>query len=88
METSPSSFVANRGAVASVPATGSPMTIANTGVTPMLFITSGGTVTTISLSPDGTNFYLAGLLAGAFLLFPGWSIRIAYVLAPTMPAIS
>lgn len=88
METASTPFAANRGAVTAHPATGSPMTVANTDITPMLFIISGGTVTTISLSPDGVNFYLAGLLAGAFLLFPNWSIRVAYVIAPTMTSIS
>ena len=66
---------------------GTPFTFTNPSSTRgCLVIVSGGTVTTITLIRNGTPF-LVGLLAGAFQLSPGDSLRVAYVLAPTMTLI-
>lgn len=51
-----------------------------------LVTVSGGTVTSIELSRDGTTFDLVGLLAGLQLLRMGDRLRVTYVLAPTMVA--
>lgn len=62
----------------------SPFTYQNTAPNPGLVIVSGGTVTTISYSRDGTNFFLVGLLAGMYHMSPGDQIRVVYVLTPQM----
>lgn len=45
---------------------------------------SGGTVTVISLSVDGTNFYTTGLIAGAFVLSNNDALKVTYSVVPTM----
>ena len=52
METSPASVVPIRPIITPIPATGSPMVIVNGLENPVLITISGGTVTTISVSPD------------------------------------
>jgi len=48
---------------------------------------SGGTVTTIEFSRDGTTWFLVGLLAGQFHLSPLDKLRITYVIVPTVTAV-
>lgn len=64
--------------------TGSPFTYQNVLSRPAMVLVSGGTVTTISISRDGSVFFLVGLLAGQFHLCAGDFLRVVYVLAPTM----
>lgn len=66
---------------------GSPFTYQNPLNRPVSVMVSGGTVTTISISRDGTNFFLVGLLAGMFHLSAGDYLRVVYILAPTMTLI-
>lgn len=47
-------------------------------------IVSGGTVTVIALSRDGTTFYTTGLIAGVFPLSSGDKLRITYTVVPTV----
>lgn len=63
--------------------TGSPFAWANPTTGPVLVIVSGGTVTAINLVVDGVD-YLVGLVAGAFVVRAGASIKVAYAVAPTM----
>lgn len=65
----------------------SPFTYQNTSNIHVDVLISGGTVTTISISRDGVNFFAVGLLAGQYRLSPGDSVRVVYVLAPTMTLI-
>lgn len=71
-----------------------PRTVVSVGASPFIFtnpenvpinlMISGGTVTTIEFSVDGTVFDLFGLLGGQLHMNPGHSCRVTYVLAPTM----
>ncbi|MNV12916.1 hypothetical protein D3C71_1035410 [compost metagenome] len=65
----------------------SPFGIQNTDASPMCLLISGGTVTTIEYSRNGSTFYLAGLLAGMYNLNPRDRLRIAYLIAPTITKI-
>ena len=62
----------------------SPFTYQNSQDAAIVVIVSGGTVTTIQFSRDGTNWYTVGLLAGQFWLNPGDRLRVTYVVAPNM----
>jgi len=75
------------GATFGVSPTGSPFTYQNTASGGLLLIVSGGTVTTISYSRDGSTFFPIGLLAGMFTLSPADYLRIVYVTQPTITAI-
>jgi hypothetical protein len=70
-----------------IPVTGSPFTYQNTTATNLSVVVSGGTVTVISYSRDGTNFFPVGLLAGMFLVNPGDYLRVTYLTTPTLTAI-
>lgn len=63
--------------------TGSPFTFANPVAGPIQVIVSGGTVTAINMVIDGVD-YLAGLIAGVFVVRAGASIKVTYAVAPTM----
>lgn len=72
-----------------LPATGivvgaSAFTYQNTLAQPVTVLVSGGTVTTIEISRDGSTFFLVGLLAGQFRLSPNDKLRVTYAVAPTM----
>ena len=56
----------------------------NTGQSSEDVIVSGGTVTTIEISRDGSTFFVAGVLGGQFHLSPGDKLRVTYAVAPTM----
>ncbi len=47
-------------------------------------VVSGGTVSVIALSQDGTTYYTTGQTAGAYLLEAGQYLRVTYTVAPTM----
>jgi hypothetical protein len=56
----------------------------NTGLNPENVLVSGGTVTTIELSRDGSTFFVVGIIAGQFHLAQGDKLRVTYAVAPTM----
>lgn len=68
--------------------TASPADIINTGFAPIRLLVSGGTVSAITYSRDGTTFDATGLTAGAFDVAPGDRIRITYTVAPTVVQMS
>lgn len=75
---------ANYGPAVTVSVSASPFTFTNPENVPINVMVSGGTVTTISLSADGTSFTTMGLLGGQFHLNPGQALQVVYVLAPNM----
>lgn len=62
----------------------SPFDLINTGYKSLRFVISGGTVTIISYSRDGTTFDVTGLIAGQFDVAPGDRLRITYSVIPTV----
>lgn len=48
-----------------------------------LAVVSGGTVSTVELSRDGSTFFNVGLTSGAFVLGTGDTLRLTYTVAPT-----
>lgn len=68
--------------VAVIAATASPMTYR--AVVRGQMIVSGGTISAIALSRDGTTFYATGLTAGVFPMCAADSIRITYTVTPTV----
>lgn len=73
-----------QGGIATVSVGASPFTFVNPESVRVVVCISGGTVTTISMSPDGINFMALGLLGGQFILNPGHSLQVVYILAPTI----
>ena len=71
-------------AAAAVTVAASPSVYQNLDMQPQRVIVRGGTVTSIELSLDGTNWEATGATAGAFVLAPGDQIRVTYSSAPTM----
>lgn len=71
-----------RGSTASITVTGSPFTWTNPESVRVVVMMSGGTLTTISLSPDGSIFSDVGLGCGHYALNPGWAIKVVYVIVP------
>lgn len=63
---------------------GSPASVQNMSSTRLMFLISGGNVSAIEFSRDGTIFDLVGSLGGQFILNPGDWLRIGYSLAPTV----
>jgi hypothetical protein len=47
-------------------------------------VLSGGTVSAIAFSRNGTTFYTSGEVAGSFPLSNGDSLRVTYTVVPTM----
>lgn len=66
----------------SVAVTTSPMTYVATQKGFM--VVSGGTVSAIAFSRDGTAFYTSGEITGSFPLSNGDSLRITYTVIPTL----
>lgn len=63
----------------------SPCTLINSCSTRILVGVSAGTVTAIEMDMDGNSgLDLTGLLGGQFFLNPGTTLRITYVVAPTV----
>lgn len=84
METSVTNGMA-KGPVSTISVGASPFTWGNPESVPVQVFISGGTVTSIEFSPDnGANLMLIGLLGGAFRLNPWDTLKVTYILAPTM----
>lgn len=64
--------------------TASPADVINTGFAPIRLFVSGGTVSAISYSRDGTTFDGTGLTGGVFDVAPGDRLRITYTVVPTV----
>ena len=67
-----------------IPPTGSPMTIKNNNNARASVIVQGGTVTLIEFTRNESDFFPVGLLAGMFDLNPGDSLRVSYIVDPTL----
>lgn len=64
--------------------TASPFTYQNTSGFPVDVLVSGGGVSALDISRDGTTWYSAGSFYGATTLSPNDQLRVTYVAAPTM----
>lgn len=62
----------------------SPHDVFNTGYNPVNYVVSGGTVSSITYSRDGSTFDATGQTAGSFMVNPGDRLRITYTVAPTV----
>jgi hypothetical protein len=69
---------------ASITVAASPFLYQNTDGVPLNVMVSGGTVSAIDYSQDGTTFYSQGQIAGVFVVNPGDYTRVTYSVAPTM----
>jgi hypothetical protein len=71
------------GPVQSITIGGSPFTWTNPEACPVMVSVTGGTLTSVQLSPDaGVTFMDMGLTCGHYLLNPGWQIKVTYVVIP------
>lgn len=70
--------------VQTVTPTGSPFTLTNPQNVRIQVLISGGTVTAISTSSDLLGVVNLGILGGTFLLNPGYSLTITYLIAPSI----
>ena len=77
------SILAPPSRLALVPAA-SPFDLINTGYKPLRHQISGGTVSAITYSRDGTTFDSVGQTSGQFDVNPGDRLRITYTVAPTV----
>lgn len=68
----------------SLTAGASPFDLINTGYRPVKYLVSGGTVSSITYSRDGSTFDGTGQTAGTFVVEPGDRLRITYTGAPTI----
>lgn len=62
----------------------SPAIIANVTNKPVVYVVSGGSVSQIDLSYDGTTYINVGQTSGMIPVEPGCSIRVTYADAPTI----
>lgn len=63
----------------------SPCTLVNACSTRILVAVSAGTVTAIEMDMDGNSgLDLTGLIGGQFFLNPGSTLRLTYLIAPTV----
>lgn len=62
----------------------SPYSHINTGYEPIRIIVSGGSVSDISYSENGSTFMSFGETSGVFSINPGDRVRITYTVAPTI----
>jgi len=73
------------GEVSNVVATGSPFVIQNNQIlSNQAIVISGGTVTLIQISRNGSDYFTVGLLSGQYILSPGDYLKITYAIAPTI----
>jgi hypothetical protein len=63
--------------------TASPFVYHNVAAFDADVIVSGGTVTEIAFSRNGSTYYVSGLLAGVIQLSPGDYVKVTYSVAPT-----
>jgi len=66
----------------------SPFTYTNTSGGPLEVVISGGGVSKLQLSRDNTLFYDTGSYYGMFTLAAGDELRVTYIAAPTMTAVT
>lgn len=66
----------------------SPYTYQNTSGGRQQVLIDAGTLGAVAVSRDGTTFYGAGVMAGAFILNPNDYLRVTYTVAPTMVAMN
>jgi hypothetical protein len=66
----------------------SPFTYTNTSGGPLEVVISGGGVSKLQLSRDNTLFYDTGSYYGMFTLAAGDKLRVTYIAAPTMTAVT
>jgi hypothetical protein len=66
---------------------GSPFTLQNTQGYALDVVISGGGVSNLEFSRDGTNWYSTGSFYGAFALSSNDRLRITYSVAPTVTLI-
>jgi len=69
---------------AAIAVSASPCSLANPAMQPVLFAVSGGTVSAIEMSRNGTTFFSTGQTSGVFRVEPGDVLRITYSVAPTV----
>lgn len=74
-------------ALSAVVPTGSPFTLQNTQAYAVDAVISGGGVSNLEFSRDGTNWYSTGSFYGAFALSSNDRLRITYSVAPTVTLI-
>lgn len=82
-----SSVMTGTGAPQSATPSGSPWVYQNTASSRVQVAVSGGTVTLIEFSRDGTTWVPCGLLAGLVTLNPSDRVRVTYAVAPTVNVI-
>ena len=82
-----SKTIASTAAPTSPTVTASPFTYQNTSTGPQNAMVSGGTVTVLEYSRDGTVFYPVGLLGGIVSLNPNDKVRVTYAVAPAVTVI-
>lgn len=73
--------------VSTITPSGSPYNYQSLNQYPETVAVSGGTVSLIELSRDGTTYVTTGLTSGAFRIEPGEYIRVTYTVAPTMKGV-
>ena len=74
-------------APAGVTLSGSPHTYTNGSVRPVQIITTGGTVTLIEISHNGSAWIDVGFIVGVVTLARGYRYRVTYAVAPTVTAV-
>lgn len=77
-------LLAYRNAEQTISVGASPFTYQNTNNYSVDVIISGGAVSLIEFSRDGTNWYNVGFTSGIVRLSPGDRVRVTYTTAPTM----
>jgi hypothetical protein len=65
----------------------SPFVYTNAGTGPETVLISGGTVLDISIRRGGGAWMLAGLLAGQYVLAPGDSIQVGFLVKPSITVV-
>lgn len=82
-----SKTIASTAAPTNLTLTGSPFVYQNISGGPQDAMVSGGSVSIIEYSRDGTTYYPVGLLGGVVSLNPSDRIRVTYLTAPTITII-
>lgn len=72
------------GPMTDITVTASPFTWGNPETARVAVFITGGTLSVVEILPNGGSAISTGLVTNPQFLNPGWSIRITYVLAPTM----
>lgn len=72
------------GPVTDITVGGSPFTWVNPETMRVAVYVTGGTLSLMEVSADGSSWLTCGLATSPHFLNPGWSIKVSYLLAPTM----